>query len=185
MWSGVHILNSYLNLSCHPRTMEPSHIGHSQRYPSNAYCIQARRTDSFTMLKHVSQPNSDIFQFTVNSVIYIYIHTHRQTPTSAYLVISGLPRPEKNLENKRNKQFISFKPCAKREQAVTWWNPAAQTRPVLDSSSFVPVAMLPRELATILLLVFSLFELVAVFVFRKQQEEWRSQWIPTIGWDIF
>jgi hypothetical protein len=28
---------------------------------------------------------------------------------------------------------------AKRERAVTWWNPAAQTRPVLDLSSFVPL----------------------------------------------
>jgi len=32
-------------------------------------------------------------------------------------------------------------------------------RPLLDSSSFVPVATLPRKLATILLLAFSLFEL--------------------------
>jgi hypothetical protein len=28
---------------------------------------------------------------------------------------------------------------AKGERAVTWWNPAAQTRPVLDSFSFVHV----------------------------------------------
>jgi len=35
-------------------------------------------------------------------------------------------------------------------------------RPVLDLSSFVPVPMLPHKLATILLLVFSLFELVAM-----------------------
>jgi hypothetical protein len=34
-------------------------------------------------------------------------------------------------------------------------------RPVLDSSSFVPVPTLPRKLANILLLAFSLFELVA------------------------
>jgi hypothetical protein len=33
--------------------------------------------------------------------------------------------------------------------------------PVLNSSSFVPVSTLPRKLATILLLLFSLFELVA------------------------
>ena len=41
------------------------------------------------------------------------------------------------------KLFISFKTRAKRERAVTWWNPATQTRPVLDSSSFVPVPTLP------------------------------------------
>jgi len=46
---------------------------------------------------------------------------------------------------------------AKRERTVT----AAQTRPVLDSSSFVPIATLPPKIATILLLAFSLFELVA------------------------
>jgi hypothetical protein len=50
---------------------------------------------------------------------------------------------------------------AKRERAVTCWNPGAQSRPVLDSSSFVHVPMLPPKLATILLLAFSLFELVA------------------------
>ena len=47
---------------------------------------------------------------------------------------------------------------AKRERAVTWWNPTAQTRTVLDSSFFVPVPTLPRKLANILFLAFSLFE---------------------------
>jgi len=56
---------------------------------------------------------------------------------------------------------MGLKTRAKRERAVTWWNPAAQTLPVLDSSSFVPVPMLPRKLAIILLLAFSLFKLVA------------------------
>jgi hypothetical protein len=54
-----------------------------------------------------------------------------------------------------------FKTRAKRERPVTWCNPAAQTRPVLDSSSSVPVPTLPRKLTTNLLLAFSLFELVA------------------------
>jgi hypothetical protein len=75
--------------------------------------------------------------------------------------IRGLPRPEQKLENYRNKRFISFKTRPKRERAVTWRNPAAQTRPLIDSSSFVPVPALPRKLATILLVAFSLFELVA------------------------
>jgi hypothetical protein len=68
---------------------------------------------------------------------------------------------------KLNKRFISFKMCAKQEQAVTWWNPAAQTHPVLNSSSF---SLLTLELVSILLLAFLLFTLVAtlsVFVFRK------------------
>jgi hypothetical protein len=50
---------------------------------------------------------------------------------------------------------------AKRERAIPWRNPPAQMRPVLDSSSFVPIPTLPHKLATILLLVFSLFKLVA------------------------
>ena len=56
---------------------------------------------------------------------------------------------------------MSFKTKAKGERFVILWNPAAQTRPVLHSFSFVPVPTLPRKLATILLLAFSLFELVA------------------------
>jgi len=50
----------------------------------------------------------------------------------------------------------------KRERAVKWWNPAAQMRPVLDSSSFCPCTHTSRTLATIVLLAFSLFELVAM-----------------------
>jgi hypothetical protein len=46
---------------------------------------------------------------------------------------------------KLNKWFISFKTLAKRERAVTWWNPAAQTRPVFNSASFVPVPTLKRQ----------------------------------------
>jgi hypothetical protein len=53
---------------------------------------------------------------------------------------------------------------AKRGGAVTWWNPAAQMRPVLDSSSFAPLPMLPRKLATFLPLAFSLLELVAALL---------------------
>ena len=50
---------------------------------------------------------------------------------------------------------------AKSEQAVTWRNSAAQMCPVHDSFFFVPVPAHPRKLPTILLLAFSLFELVA------------------------
>jgi hypothetical protein len=76
--------------------------------------------------------------------------------------IHGWPRPPQKIwKIKKNKQFISLKMRAKREQAVTWWNIAAQTRPVLDLSYFVPVPTLPSKLAAILLLAFSLFKLVA------------------------
>jgi len=78
------------------------------------------------------------------------------------LPVSAVYRgPKKKLENYRNKRFVSFKTGPKREWALTWWNPAAQTRPVLGSSPSVPVHTLPRKIATILLLAFSLFELVA------------------------
>jgi hypothetical protein len=53
--------------------------------------------------------------------------------------------PKKNWKNFGNKRFTSFKTYAKRERVVTWWNPAAQTRSVLDSSSFVPVPTLKRQ----------------------------------------
>ena len=56
---------------------------------------------------------------------------------------------------------MNFTTRAKPEQAVTWWNPAAQTHPTLVSSSFVPVPTVLHKLATILLIAFSLFELVA------------------------
>jgi len=51
---------------------------------------------------------------------------------------------KKNMGNESNKRFMSFKTCTKQERAVTWRNPAAETRPVLDSSSFVPAPTPPR-----------------------------------------
>jgi len=93
---------------------------------------------------------------------------------------------KKNLKNRRNKWFISFKMGTKWEQAITWWNPAAQTQPVLDSSSIVPIPTFPLQTchhsASSVLTVRISCRVIAVFVFRKQQGEWRSQWIPTIGY---
>jgi hypothetical protein len=64
---------------------------------------------------------------------------------SAVSVIRVLPRLEKKFENLINKRFMSFKTRAKRDRAVTWWNTAAQMRPVLDSSSFVSVPTIKRQ----------------------------------------
>ena len=50
----------------------------------------------------------------------------------------------------------------KGERAITWWNPAAQMHPVLDSSSFVPIPTILCKLATVQLLAFPLFQLVAM-----------------------
>jgi hypothetical protein len=59
-------------------------------------------------------------------------------------VIHSLLWPEKKI-GKLNKRFISIKMFAKQEQGVTWWKPAAQMCPVLDSSSFVPVPKLEQQ----------------------------------------
>jgi hypothetical protein len=60
---------------------------------------------------------------------------------------------------------------AKREQGVTWWNPAYQTLPVLDLSFFVPVLTLPHRnclhSACNVLAVHISYHVIAVFVFRK------------------
>jgi hypothetical protein len=75
------------------------------------------------------------------------------------------------LENLRNKWFQSFKTRAKQERAITWWNPAAQTCPILDSSSFAPILMLPWRTwfhsASSVLAVHISCCIIAVFVFRK------------------
>ena len=108
------------------------------------------------------------FKYAIFNVKLTNGTTHTCTFTRQYnrhihgFSIHSWSRPPKNLENWRNKRFISFKTHAKWERAVTWWNPAAETRPVLYSPYFVPVPTLPRRLATILLLAFSLFKLVAM-----------------------
>jgi hypothetical protein len=60
---------------------------------------------------------------------------------------------------------------AKQERAVTWWNPAAQMRQVLDSSSFAPLLTIPRRTclhsASSVLGVHISCRVIAVFVFRK------------------
>jgi hypothetical protein len=69
------------------------------------------------------------------------------------------------------KWFISFKTPAKRERDATRWNPAAQTRLVLDSSFFVTVLTLPRRnclhsASSVLAVRISCSD-IALFVFRK------------------
>jgi len=85
-----------------------------------------------------------------------------QYPWIQYLQLAVVRK--KKFGKLRHKSFISLKMRAKRERSVTRRKPAAQMRPVLHSSSFVPVPMLPHKLATILLLAFSLFKLVATLL---------------------
>jgi hypothetical protein len=40
---------------------------------------------------------------------------------------------------------LKFKNARQAKWAVTWWNPAVQTRPALDCFSFVPVSTLQRR----------------------------------------
>jgi hypothetical protein len=67
--------------------------------------------------------------------------------------------------------IISFKTCTKWERAITRWNPAAQMCPVLDSSSFATILMLPHRTcphsASSILAVRISCHVIAVFVFRK------------------
>jgi hypothetical protein len=60
---------------------------------------------------------------------------------------------------------------AKREWAITWWNSAAQMRPLFASSSFAPMLMLPHRTclhsASSVLAVHINCRNIAVFVFRK------------------
>jgi hypothetical protein len=78
---------------------------------------------------------------------------------------------KKNLKIKDIKQFKSFKMRAKQEKVITWRNPAAQTRPVLDSSSYAPILTLPHRTclhsASSVLAVRISCPVIAVFVFRK------------------
>ena len=68
-------------------------------------------------------------------------------PRIQYSRFTAAPEKRKGRKKKkRNKQFTSLKTRTKLERDVTLWNPAAQTRPVLDSPSFVPVPTLPRKL---------------------------------------
>jgi hypothetical protein len=71
------------------------------------------------------------------------MHSHAPPPPILWFSIRGLPRPEKIV--KLNTRFIRSKTRVQRERAVTWWKLAAQTRPVLDSSSFVPVPTLKLQ----------------------------------------
>jgi len=75
--------------------------------------------------------------------------------------LSAVYRGLKNIWKSKKKSFICFKTRSKRERAVTW-NPVAQTRPLLESPSFVSVPTLPSKRATVLLQTFSLFELESV-----------------------
>jgi hypothetical protein len=60
---------------------------------------------------------------------------------------------------------------AKRERPITWWNPAVQMRPVLNSSSFAPFLTLARRTclhsASSVHAVRISCRVIAVFVFRK------------------
>jgi hypothetical protein len=84
---------------------------------------------------------------------------------------SAVYRGRKKIWKLRNKRFISFKTPAKRERAVTWWNPAAQTCPALDSSSFAAVLTLHRRTchhsSSSVLAVRISCRVIAVFVLRK------------------
>jgi hypothetical protein len=86
-----------------------------------------------------NKPCSSIMCVTVGNIMPTYVNAYRSAHVSADTVIHSLSRPPpKNWKNQRNKRFISLKTRARRERAVTWRNPAAQTCPVLDSHFLCP-----------------------------------------------
>jgi hypothetical protein len=119
--------------------------------------------------------NSCMFEEVSVQYKFLLINHYRRNPVSkesvsAVSVMRSLPWPEKKI-GKLKKRFISLKTRSKRERAVTWWNPAAQTRPVLDSSSFVTKPTLSRRtclhFASSVLADRISCRVIAVFVFRK------------------
>jgi len=64
-----------------------------------------------------------------------------------------------------------FKMRAKQVRTITWWNPAVQMLPVLDSSFFVPHTYASLEIChhsvCSILAVWISCRIIAVFVFRK------------------
>jgi hypothetical protein len=103
------------------------------------------------------------------TIIPFHVCIVEACPRIHWFSIRGLPEALKRW--KINKRFLSFKRCAKRELAVTWWNPAAQTRPVLDSSSFLLIPTLLRRTClhspSSVLAVNICCRVIALFVFRK------------------
>ena len=107
--------------------------------------------------------------------VYTHTHTHTHTHTGGPLYprfqLTAIYRGPKKAGKVKNKQFISFKTRAKRERAVTRWNPAAQMRPVLDSSPFVPHNHASPQTwhfsASSVLAVRISCRVIALFLFRK------------------
>jgi hypothetical protein len=110
----------------------------------HTYCRQTQQTVLFSSIY------ATCFGGTDNPQAFEYLtlktqHTYSRAPVSTDSVSAVYRGPKKKSENLIHKRFISFKTRAKRERAITWRNPAAQTHPVLDSSSFVPVPTLKHQ----------------------------------------
>jgi hypothetical protein len=97
--------------------------------------------------------------------LWLYISFHiccmsiQVCPSICWFIICGFSYPQFTMAPQ------------KLEQAITWWNQAAQMHPVIHSSSFVPVLKLPRRTylhsaSTILAVRISCRDM-ALFVFRK------------------
>jgi hypothetical protein len=83
-------------------------------------------------------------------------------PRSTVSVIRVSPLPEKiNIGKLKKETFRKFQNARQTRTAVISLNPASQTRPVLDLSSFFPYSRFPAECSSILHQAFSLFALAA------------------------
>jgi hypothetical protein len=137
--------------------------------------LVVRNTNSITWL--VLYSVQIYLQDTVDGFLYkMYAFLQLQScPLIHWFVINGFSHPQftaaRKKKRKRNKRFVSFKTRAKLERALTWWNPAAQNRSVIDSSSFAPVLTVPCRtcfyFASSVLAVRVSRHVIAVFVFRE------------------
>ena len=134
---------------------------------------------------HISVPNISVRLIVVRG-------NYRQAPistdsVSVVSVVRGLPRPTAKIW--KVKRFISFKTRAKPEQAV---NMARSSSPIAPSTWLIFLCSCTHaspqtfhhSVSSILAVRISC-RVTTVFVFRMQQEEWRSRWISTIGKEIF
>ena len=122
------------------------------------HCMECHVFCTHNLVQHlVNRPVLFSIFKTVHCTL-LWIPTPKQKRTFSYNLqlqvdhctrefnIHGWQWTEKKFGKLKNKWFVSLKMRTKQERAITWWNPAAQMCPVLDSSSFLTIPMLPPNL---------------------------------------
>jgi len=119
--------------------------------------------------------------------LFIFLSVQKRSGALPASYTGGPPSPRFTADRKKKIWKIKEVKVHKFQnarQARTGRNMVKSNSPLLDASSFVPILTLPRRTchhsASSVLTVRISCRVIAVFVFRKQQEKWRSRWIPTI-----